>query len=228
MELKEKVVLITGSSLGIGKASAIEFAKEGAKVVVTYNSHKKDAEKVLKECKKLTDAIMIQLDVTKMDSIKNCVEKTIDEFGAIDVLVNNAGVLVEKNLLEQSFDEIKFGLDVNLTGLINMTKIVLPYMLEEEGIIINIASVAGKRVKWPDVSIYTASKFGVRGFTQCMAKEYEGKNIRFYAVNPGGTATQMNNFDGISPEKVAKVIVKTAKENLGKKSGDDVDVPDYL
>ena len=224
MNLKDKIILITGTSIGIGKETALEFAKEGAKVVITYNNHKKEAEQVFKECKKLGECFLINLDVRDLASIKNCVEETIDKYGAIDILVNNAGVLVEKSLLEQSFEEIKFGLDVNLLGLINMTKVVLPYMQEEEGIVINMASVAGKRVKWPKTSVYSASKFGVRGFTQGMAKEYEEKKIRFYAVNPGGTATAMNEWDGVAPVEVAKIIVRTAKEDLGKKSGDDVDV----
>jgi len=228
MDIKNKVVLVTGASTGIGKDTALEFAREGAKVVITYNSHKKEAESVFKDCKKLGECLFIKLDVTDICSIKKCVEETIDKFGAIDILVNNAGVLVEKSLLEQSFDEIKFGLDVNLLGLINMTKVVLPYMEEDEGIVINIVSIAGQRVKWPKTSIYSASKFGVRGFTQGMAKEYENKKIRFYAVNPGGTATAMNEWDGVAPVEVAKIIVKTAKESLDKKSGDDVDVWDYL
>jgi len=83
-------------------------------------------------------------------------------------------------------------------------------------------------VKWPKTSIYSASKFGVRGFTQGMAKEYEKSNIRFYAVNPDLTATAMTDFEGVHPNKVAKIIVRTAKEDLGKKSGDDVDTKDYL
>ena len=228
MEIKDKVVLVTGSGTGIGKETVLEFAKEKAKVIITYNNHKKEAEKAFKEIKKLGECLLIKLDVADTNSIKKCVEETIDKYGAIDILVNNAGVLVEKSLLEQSFEEIKFGLDVNLLGLINITKVVLPYMQEEEGIVINIASIAGKRVKWPKTSIYSASKFGVRGFTQGMAKEYEKSNIRFYAVNPDLTATAMTDFEGVHPNKVAKIIVRTAKEDLGKKSGDDVDTKDYL
>ena len=226
MELKKRVVLVTGSSDGIGAETALAFAKEGANVVVTYNSQKKKAEKVYSECKKLTESMIVKLDVSNEESIKKCVENVVDKFGDIDILVNNAGILIEKSLVEQSFNEIRNQIEINLIGLMNATKIVLPYFqAKNDGIVINIASMAGKRVKWPKTAPYSASKFGVRGFTQGIAKEYENinKNIRFYSVNPTLTATKMTDFEGYSPKKVAKLIVDTAKENLGKKSGDDVD-----
>jgi len=227
MELKDKVVLVTGSSQGIGKETVVGFAEEGAKVVVTYNSSKKKGDEVLKECKKLTDSILLHLNVTDENSIKECVEKTIDKFGAIDILVNNAGVLSDKEIVEQSSMEIDSQIDTNLKGLIKMSKIVLPYMQgQNEGIIINIASVAGKEV-YEGLTTYCATKFAVRGFTKALALELP-EGIKTYSVNPGMTATQMTKFRGISAKKVAGVIINTAKEKLGKKSGDDVDVLDYV
>jgi len=129
--------------------------------------------------------------------------------------------------VEQSYDEIRKQIEINLLGLINMTKFTLTYFqTQEEGIVINIASMAGKRVKWPETAPYSATKFGVRGFTQGIAKEYEtiNKNIKFYSVNPGMTSTKMTDFEGISPKKVADIIVSITKENLGKKSGEDIDI----
>src|SRR3989338_7720817 len=99
MELKKRVVLITGSSDGIGAETALAFAKEGANVVITYCTQKKKAEKVYSECKKLTESMIVKLNVSDEESIKKCVEKTIDNFGAIDILVNNAGILIEKSLV---------------------------------------------------------------------------------------------------------------------------------
>lgn len=227
MEIKDKVVLVTGSSIGIGREAVLEFAKEGAKVVVTYNKHKKEAEQTFKECKKLTDCLLIKLNVTNLESIKKCVEETIDKFGAIDILVNNAGVVVVKRFVETRIDDLKFQIDVNLLGLMNMTKIVLPYMLIEEGTVINISSTYGKEGADECVA-YCASKFGVRGFTQAIAKEYPKNNIRFYCINPDLTATAMTGFEGVNPKEVAKIIVRTAREDLGKKSGDDVDVWELL
>ena len=227
MNLKDKIVLITGSSQGIGKETAIQFAKERAKVIIIYNTNKKKGEETLKECKKLTDCLIIQLNITDLNSIKDCVEKVIDKFGAIDILINNAGVVVWKNFAEQSEKEIENQIDTNLTGLIKMTRAVLPYMKgQNEGIIINISSMAGKEA-YEEITVYCATKFGVRVFTQSLAKELP-KGIRVYCINPGMTATQMTNYQGMPPKKVAEVIVKIAKEVLGKKSGEDIDVENYL
>lgn len=226
MELKNKVVLITGSSIGIGKETALAFAKEGSKIVITYNTNKKEAEKTLKECKKLTECLLFHLDVTKTDSIKKVVKNIIDKFGALDILINNAGVIVWKNLMEQSENEIENQINTNLIGLMNVTRIVIPYMKEDEGIIINISSTAGKE-GYNELVPYCASKFGVRGFTKALALELP-ENIRTYIVNPGITATQMTNFQGTHPKKVADIIVDATKENLDKKSGDDIDIEDYL
>lgn len=93
MELKNKVVIVTGSSQGIGSKTALAFAREGANVVVTYNSNKERAEEIFKECSKIKESMLVQLDVTNEDSIRNCVEKIVNKFGAIDILVNNAGVV---------------------------------------------------------------------------------------------------------------------------------------
>ena len=228
MHLKDKVILITGSSQGIGAKTAVAFAKEGAKVVVTHYNHQKDALGVSKLCNTFNETLVLPLDVTDANSIKDCVEKVIDKFGGIDILVNNSGIIAWKDILEISEKEIDGLIDVNLKGLIKMTEAVLPVMQGQgEGIIINISSGAGKTAH-ATLSVYCATKFGVRGFTQTIAEELEGTGIRVYCVNPGTTATQMTNFKGVKPEKVADIIVNTAKENLRKKSGSDIDIEDYL
>ncbi len=240
MELKNKVVLVTGSSQGIGAETALLFAKEGANVVVTYNSNRKKAENIFKECKKCKDAFLVKLNVDDEKSIKECVEKVVDKFGTIDILVNNAGVLVWKNLMEHSNKDIDFQINTNLVGLIKMTKTVLPFMKGQNkagiknstnifeksktvGMIINIASAAGKRAANENYSTYCASKFGVRGFTQALALELP-KGIKTFAVNPGMTATQMTDFEGTSPRKVAEIIVNTAREKYKIQNGGDIDI----
>ena len=229
MYLKDKVILVTGSSEGIGKATAIALAKQKAKVIVTYNKSKKQGQETLKECKKYSDCILIQLDVTNESSIKKCVEEVIEKFGAIHILVNNSGIYIEKRFIEQNNKEIRNQIEVNLIGLMNITKTVLPYMQGQNlGIVINIASMTGKRIKWPEMAPYAASKFGVRGFTKGLAKEYEDTNIKLYSINPGMTATRMSNFEGIHPSKVADIIVKVAEERLNKKSGEDIDIEKHV
>ncbi len=227
MKLEDSVVLVTGSSSGIGKETAIKFSEEGSKVVVTYNKGKERGKEVLEKCRENSEAILVHLDVTDKESIRDSLESVIDEFGKIDLLVNNAGILKSGLLEELDFKEIEKQLEVNLKGLIQMTKITLPQLKKgERGMIINISSGLGKRGS-SEVSIYCATKFGVRGFTQAIAEELSPE-IGVYVVNPGMTATSMTDHKGEDPKKVAEVIVKTAQEKLGKRSGQDIDVGKYI
>ncbi len=223
-DLKNKVVLITGSSIGIGRETAFKFAKEGCKVVVTYFKEKKEGEETAKKCAILgaSDVLLLQLNVMENTSIKNCVKKTIQKFNHIDILINNAGIVVLKNLKEQTFEDIENEVRVNLEGLIKMTKECLPYIKET---IINISSGAGKSA-FAGLSTYCATKFGVRGFTQAIAQELRSINV--YSVNPGTTATRMTGFHGTKPEKVAEVILRTAKGEIKSDSNRDIDVWEYV
>ncbi len=227
MELKNKIVLVTGSSQGIGKAIALEFAKMGARVIITYNANKQKAEENLEKCKKFSECLLVHLDITSEDSIIECVKKIIDKFGAIDILINNAGIISWKSLIEQSSKEIDLQIDTNLRGLIKMTKITLPYLLKQnEAIIINVSSGAGKRGT-ANITLYCATKFGVRGFTESLSQEVP-KNVKIYSLNPGKTATKMTDFIGNSPENIANLIVEVVKENIKIKSGEDIDLWRYL
>lgn len=228
MELKNKVVIVTGASDGIGAEAAKIFAQEGCHVAVCYNSQKNKGEEVFRECSKLKESILVHLDVAKEESIKNGVEEVVDRFGAIDILINNAGIVYVKDLIETPEKEIDNQVNVNLTGTIKMTKSVLPYLKsQDEGMVINVSSILGKRAEG-EVAVYSATKFGVRGFTEAMAQEFNPKKIRFYCVNPRGTATKMNEYEGDNPRDIAIVIVKAAKEELGKSSGEDIDAWDYI
>ncbi len=227
MELKNKVVLITGSSIGIGRATALAFAKAGNKVILTYNTNKKEGEATLKECEKYSEAHLIHLDVSDDTSLNNLTKEVIKKYGKLDILVNNAGIVVVKLFKNQTFHDIEYQIAVNLTGLIKVTHIFLPLLEQQkEGLILNVASIAGKS-PGDEIVPYCATKYGVRGFTQSLALELPS-HIKTYSINPSFTATQMTNFEGVDPSKVAAVIVKTAQEKLGKKSGDDVDAPEYL
>ncbi len=227
MKLKNKVVVVTGSSSGIGRETAKMFAEKGCKVVVTYRNGEERGKETLEECKKSSEALLTHLDVTDNDSIRQSLEKVIEAFGTVDILVNNAGVLTSGRLVHLSHDEIEEQVEVNLTGLINTTKIYLEKMLEKnEGVIINISSGLGKSGS-ARYSVYSATKFGVRGFTQSLARELP-KDFRTYVVNPGMTATKMTDYSGTDPKNVADVIARTAEESLDKRSGADVDVHDYI
>lgn len=222
--LKDKVVLITGSSEGIGRGTAFQFAKEGAAVIITYRKDEKEAKKAGEKCKELgaADVFVLQLDVTDNKSIKTTVKKIVQKFKHIDILINNAGVLAWKPLVEQTFEDIERQVRTNLEGLIKMTREAVPHVKE---CIINIASGAGKS-PYPSLSTYCATKFGVRGFTQTIAFEFP--KLKIYVVNPGMTATRMTNFKGVPAEKVAELILNTAKGKYKTGASRDIDVWDYL
>lgn len=221
--MKDKVVLITGASIGIGREAAFKFAKEKYKLIATYYKDKKEGEETAKKCLELgaPDILLLQLNVMDGSSIKNCVKKSVAKFGHIGILINNAGIVVWKNFREQSFEDIENETRTNLEGLIKMTRECLPHIKEA---IINISSGAGKDA-YAGLSTYCATKFGVRGFTQALSQEL--RNIRVMSVNPGSTATRMTNYSGTKPEKVAEIILKAAKGEIKPDSSRDIDVWDY-
>lgn len=224
MDLKDKVIFITGSSNGIGKETAVEFAKRGGKVVVSYNNSEEDGEKVLKECEKFSEVLLLRVDVKSEDSMKEAVEEIINRSGGIDILVNNAGILLIKPFAEQTLGEIENQVFINLLGVMKMTRLFLPHLEKrKEAIIVNVASIYSK-VASDEVVSYCATKFGVRGFTQGLAQELPN-NVKTYCVNPGLTATRITNFEGVSPKKVAEVIVDVC-EKSDKESGSDIGIPD--
>lgn len=223
--LKDRAILITGSSIGIGRETAYEFAKEGCKVVVTYYQDKKEAEEVAEKCLAIgaADVLVTQLNLMDDDSIRNTVKTTVERFGEISVLINNAGVMVHKRLKDQSFKEIEDQIRTNLEGMMKMTRESLPYVKDT---IINIGSGLAFEGQ-ENATSYCATKFGVRGFSRALSKELP--QIKVYAVHPTGTATRMNNFRGkMPPEKVAKVILNTAKGEYKVDSGGDVRVEEVL
>ncbi|MGZ3649369.1 MAG: SDR family NAD(P)-dependent oxidoreductase, partial [Syntrophales bacterium] len=168
-----------------------------------------------------------RLDVRDEGSIKRLVKSVTERFSSLDILINVAGVLAEKPLMEQSAEDTANQVGVNLLGLINVTRSFLPLLqMQKEAVIVNIASGLAKEVL-PELTVYCATKWGVRGFTRAIALELPDR-VRVYCVNPGLTATRMTDYQGADPADVAKIIVRTAAETLRKKSGDDVDVWRYV
>ncbi|MEN2997537.1 MAG: SDR family oxidoreductase [Brevinematia bacterium] len=219
-----KTVLITGGNIGIGKATCLAFSKAGYNIVFSYYKDEEEAKETEKECLSLgaKNVFSYYLNLTEDSSIKKFSAEVVSRFKQIDILINNAGVLAWKRLEQQSFEEISFQVRVNLEGLIKLTKILLPYVKE---MIINVSSGAGK-TGFADLTTYCATKFGVRGFTQALAKEVT--NIKVFVVNPDMTRTRMTNFVGRPPEEVADVIFRVAENKIKVSSGEDVDVWKYV
>jgi NAD(P)-dependent dehydrogenase (short-subunit alcohol dehydrogenase family) len=191
MKLKDKVAIITGGSLGIGKATAILFAKEGAKVVITGRTEKSLKETVDEAEKEGLKIAYLVSDVSKEDDCKKAVDYTVNKYGRIDILFNNAGVLPLGITHETSIEEWDRGFDVNVRGTFLMSKYSIPHMLKQgKGCIINNSSVLGLKAI-PGAAAYNATKGAVTQFTRSMALEYADKGIRVNGICPGTIWTPM-------------------------------------
>jgi NAD(P)-dependent dehydrogenase (short-subunit alcohol dehydrogenase family) len=203
-----KVTLVTGGTSGIGKATAIQFARAGAKVVLTGRREKEGAQ-VVAEIKKFGgDAGFIRGDVAKDADVKRMVDFTVDKFGRLDVAFNNAGVEWKGTLDQATEAEYRRIFDINVWGVLNSMRHEIPVMLKNGGgAIVNTSSVAG-HVGLAQVSVYIASKHAVEGLTKSVALEFAKQNIRINAIAPGVIATEMwDRFAGDElRDQVASII----------------------
>lgn len=192
--LKDKTVIVTGSSRGIGKAIAQACSKEGAKVVVNYLSDKKEAEATVKEITAESGtAIAIKADVTKKRDVEKMVEKTIEEFGTIDCLVNNASAPLQLNkFTEIPWEDFHNHFEVQVHGSYNTMQAVLPKMIEKKnGVILNVASRTTLNPPSAGHSSYTTGKYGILGLTRAVAIEVAAHGVRVNAVSPGLVDTDL-------------------------------------
>ena len=191
---ERKTVLVTGASRGIGKEVAMLYAENGYDVIINYVSDKTDVEGIKKEFEaKNVKCLLVKADVSKEEEVANLVNKALEEFGKIDVLVNNAGITKDNLLMRMSEEEFDKVIEINLKGTFLVTKAVTKYMMKKrQGSIINLASVVGV-VGNAGQSNYSASKAGIIGFTKSVAKELASRNIRANAVAPGFIETDMTS-----------------------------------
>ena len=208
--IKDKVVIITGASSGIGYATALSLAKEGAKLVV--GARRTDRlESLVKAIEENNGEILAQkLDVTKKSDCDDLVNTAIKKWGKVDVLVNNAGLMplsFVKNLKVDEWDQM---IDVNIKGVLYCTAAVLPHMREtKSGHIINISSVAG-RIVFPAGSVYCATKHAVTAFSEGLRQELSPRNnIRVTTIEPGVVSTELTNT--ITDESLEKFVESSKK-----------------
>lgn len=190
--LREKVAIVTGASRGIGRATALALAAQGAKVVVNYASSSTAADQVVAEITEAGGtAIALQADVSKTDQVDALFNQVMETWGRIDVLVNNAGITRDTLLLRMKPEDWQAVIDLNLTGVFLCTRAASKIMLKQKsGRIINITSVAGQMGN-PGQANYSAAKAGVIGFTKTVAKELASRGVTVNAVAPGFIATDM-------------------------------------
>lgn len=194
MKLQNKVAIITGAGSGIGKSTALIFAKEGAKVVVANRRENKGQNTVDEIKKQGGEAMFIKTDVSNWDDVSNMVERVVQSYGEIDILVNNAGVLRMGPLTEVNEDDWNYVLNINLKGVFYTMKKIIPLMIKQgKGKIINIASIAGL-VGFEQIGPYCASKGGVIALTREAALEYAKNKININCIAPGVIRTEMTGM----------------------------------
>src|ERR671914_459243 len=217
--LEDKVTLITGASQGLGRALALAFAREGARVAI--NARSEESIGPVAEVVEDTGAEVLALaaDVSKGADVERMISETVERFGGIDVLVNNAGLLGPRVVIEEyPEDEWRRVIDANLTGPFLVSRAVVPRM-PEGGSIVNVVSGVSVEGR-PEWGAYSVSKFGVEGLTQILASELQERGIRVNAVDPGGMRTEMraaaypdeDPMTRITPEENTDVFVYLASD----------------
>ena len=201
-KLSGKVALITGASRGIGRAIAIEFARQGASVIINYSTDYEGAKETLEEVKRVSGyGIIIKGDISSFEKCNIIVEETLKIMGKIDILVNNAGISQIGLFMEATEEEIQRIVSTNLLGVMYLTKYILKEMVSRKnGNIINISSMWGEVGASCEV-LYSTTKGGLNAFTKALAKEVAPSNIRVNCIAPGVIDTKMNSFLGEEEKK---------------------------
>ncbi|MEG3112120.1 SDR family oxidoreductase [Pantoea sp. T14] len=183
-----KVVVVTGAGSGIGEAAAKRFADEGASVVLVGRTENK-LETTLASLSK-GDHLVVPCDVSEAEQVKSLAESVQDKYGRVDVLVNNAGVVVQGRIHEIELDDWKKLMKVDLDGVFHCVHYFVPALLKTKGNIVNISSVSGLGGDW-GMSVYNAAKGAVTNFTRSLAMDYGADNVRVNAICPGFTLTDL-------------------------------------
>jgi 3-oxoacyl-[acyl-carrier protein] reductase len=194
MNYKNKTVIITGASRGIGRAIALAYASQNANVVVNYARSQEQADALVEEIKSMgAKAIAVQADVSDFNQSKQLVDQAIEVFGKVDILINNSGITKDQLMLRMSEEDFDRVIDVNLKGTWNMCRHLTRHFLKNrEGSIINISSVVGL-IGNPGQVNYVASKAGIIGMTKSLSKEFGSRGIRVNAIAPGFIETEMTD-----------------------------------
>ncbi|KAG6460951.1 hypothetical protein O3G_MSEX012328 [Manduca sexta] len=216
MSFANKVVIVTGASDGIGAATVIQFAKEGADVTLVGRTEEKLA-KVSAECAKYgKNPLVIKADVSKDEEAKTIVARTIQTFGKLDILVNNAGIFFFDDIMKPNFMEtFDSTMNTNMRAIALITHLAVPHLVETKGNVVNVSSVAASIVKYPNIVSYRTSKAALNHFTRCLALELAPHGVRVNSVSPGPVYTDIFNKAGLA-EMVQDLEASTALKRVGE------------
>jgi len=203
---KDKVILITGASQGIGKSIALKFASLGGKIALNdIQSQEENLKKVKEEIEKQAVGVnYFFADVSKLEKVEKMIQGIHKEFGRLDVLVNNAGICADRTLAKMTKEEWQRVIDIDLTGVFNCSKAALPLLIQSQGKIISISSLVGQRGNFGQVN-YAAAKAGIIGFTKSLAKEVGRLGVRVNAVAPGFVESKLTET---VPQEVKQTVLK--------------------
>jgi 3-oxoacyl-[acyl-carrier protein] reductase len=230
MKLKGQVAIITGAGRGIGRAIALAFAEQGGTLVLCGKSPEsiEEASHIVKQSG--ADPLSLIVDVAVWDQVTAMCEKVLERFGKIDILINNAGIVLYKSVLDTTEQDWNRLIDTNMKGVFLCCKAVLPSMLKAKaGVIVNVSSILGLKAT-ANMSVYSASKFGIIGFTQSLAAETLSEGVRVYSVCPGPTNTALHQSvvgheaasKAMPPQRVANKILAVVAGEISKPSGAEI------
>lgn len=190
--MNNKIVVITGASSGIGKALAFEFASRGSKIVLAARNTEKLKEVEDRIVEMGNEVLSVKTDVSVEDDCKNLIEQTVQRFGGVDVLINNAGISMRALFSDLDLSVIKQLMDVNFWGTVYCTKFAMPYITEARGSVVGVISIAGY-IGLPARTGYSASKYAIRGFLDTLRVENLKTGVHILVAAPGFTASNVRN-----------------------------------
>lgn len=217
MSFVGKVVLITGASSGIGAATAVYLAKLGASLTLAGRKIE-NLNKVAEECLP-AKTLVITGDITQESHTTELIDKTVTQFGKLDVLINNAGILESGSIENTNMEQYDRVMNMNVRSMYHLTMLATPHLIKTQGNIVNVSSVNGIR-SFPNVLAYNISKSAVDQLTRCVALELASKNVRCNSVNPGVTVTNLHKRSGMNEEAYQKFLEHSRTTHALGRPGD--------
>ncbi|XP_055324485.1 3-oxoacyl-[acyl-carrier-protein] reductase FabG-like [Sitodiplosis mosellana] len=225
MSFLGKVVLITGASSGIGAATAHRLAKQGATLALS-GRNVENLKAVAKDVG-ADKSFVVPGDVTKEADTENILKNTIEKYGKLDVLINNAGILETGSIENTSLEQFDRLINTNVRSIYHLTMLAVPHLIKTQGAIVNVSSVNGIR-SFPGVLAYNISKTAVDQLTRCVALELAAKNVRCNSVNPGVTITNLHKRGGMTEDAYAKFLEHSKTTHAMGRPGQAIEIADAI